>query len=110
MANETIPVPAESPAPPPPELEELRAELDRIDTELLDRLAARIDCCVRIGHVKRAHAVPMMQPQRIGVVQERAAAFADRHGIDRDFMRQLYDLIIAETCRIEDIVIGAPNR
>ncbi|TDB78576.1 chorismate mutase family protein [Micromonospora sp. KC723] len=95
---------------PPPELERLRAELDRIDAELLDRLQARIACCVRIGHVKRAHAVPMMQPHRIGIVQERAAAFADRHGIDREFMRRLYDLIIAETCRIEDMVIGAQDR
>lgn len=111
MADETPPVPAESPAGRTPhELAALRAELDRIDGELLEQLKARIECCVRIAHVKRTHAVPMMQPHRIGVVQERAARFADTHGIDREFMRQFYELIIAETCRVEDLVIGAPTR
>ncbi|GIE87962.1 chorismate mutase family protein [Actinoplanes regularis] len=89
------------------ELERLRAELDRVDAELRDRLAERIACCVKIAQVKREYGVPMMQPHRIGIVQERAAGFADRNGIDRDFMRRFYDLIIAETCRVEDLVIGA---
>jgi 4-amino-4-deoxychorismate mutase len=103
MTEETIT------APTPQELTDLRAELDRVDAELLARLAERIDCCVRIAQVKRLHGVPMMQPHRIGVVQERAAAFAALHGIDPDFMRRFYDLIIAETCRVEDLVIDAPD-
>lgn len=109
MAEEINPIPDQRSAPAPKELEELRAQLDRIDAELLARLRERIEICIRIGHVKRAHDVPMMQPHRIGMVQQRAAAFAELHGIDRAFMRQFYDLIIAETCRIEDIVIGAPS-
>ena len=28
------------------------------------------------------------------------------HGIDREFLRRLYDLIIGETCRVEDLVIA----
>lgn len=51
----------------------------------------------------------MMPPHRMGVVQERGAGYTDQHGIDRDFTRKLYDLIIAETCRIEDAVIGTPS-
>ena len=41
------------------------------------------------------------------MVQQRAAQFADATGLDRTFMKQLYDLIIAETCRIEDLIIDA---
>jgi len=88
-------------------LEELRAELDATDERLLELLRDRIDCCVRIAHVKRDHGVPMMQPHRIGLVQARAAAFAAEHDVDPAFLRGLYDLIIAETCRVEDLVIGA---
>jgi 4-amino-4-deoxychorismate mutase len=88
-------------------LEALRAELDRIDSEFRSALGARVDVCRRIAYYKREHGVPMMQPHRIGVVQQRAARFAEANGLDLTFMKQLYDLIIAETCRIEDLIIDA---
>jgi len=93
----------------PGDIEVLRSELDRIDGSLLDTLRLRIGCCVEIAHVKRTHGVPMMQPHRIGVVQRRAARYAEEHGLSAEFLRRLYDLVIAETCRVEDLVIdGAP--
>jgi len=88
-------------------LETLRAELDRIDAEFLGALGARVAVCRTIAYYKREHAVPMMQPHRIGVVQQRAARFAAANGLDLAFMQQLYDLIIGETCRIEDLIIDA---
>ncbi len=88
------------------DIEVLRAELDGIDMRLLDTLRARIECCVDIARVKRAQNIPMMQPHRIGVVQRRAAEYGEQHGIAREFLRQLYELIIAETCRVEDEIIG----
>ncbi|MBL3671467.1 chorismate mutase family protein [Streptomyces sp. M2CJ-2] len=87
-------------------IEDLRAELDAIDRQFLEALRARIEKCVEIGHFKREHGVPMMQPQRIGVVQERAARYGAEHSISQEFLRDLYDLIIAETCRVEDVVIA----
>jgi chorismate mutase-like protein len=90
-------------------LAQLRAELDRTDVRLLDTLRSRVECCVRIAEHKREHAVPMMQPHRIGVVQERAARYGAEHGIDQTFLRRLYDLVIEETCRVEDLVIGGES-
>ena len=49
----------------------------------------------------------MMQPHRIDVVQQRAARYAEANGLDRTFVKQLYDLIIGETCRIEDLIIDS---
>ncbi|MET3464720.1 MULTISPECIES: chorismate mutase family protein [unclassified Variovorax] len=89
-------------------LQSLRAELDGLDRSLLETLRQRLDCCCRIGLHKRDHAIPMMQPQRIGVVQERAAAFAAEHGMNPEFLRTLYELVITETCRLEDEIIGTP--
>lgn len=87
-------------------IDDLRDELDAIDKRFLEELCARIEKCVEIGHFKRENAVPMMQPHRIGVVQERAARFGEKRGINQEFLRKLYDLIIEETCRVEDQVIG----
>jgi chorismate mutase len=88
------------------ELEALRSELDGIDVHFRETLKNRIECCIRIAEYKKDHDVPMMQPHRIGIVQDRAAAFAKATGIDPGFMRGLYSMIINETCRIEDEVIG----
>lgn len=88
-------------------LETLRADLDRIDEEFLEALGARVAVCRSIARYKREHGVPMMQPHRIGVVQQRAARYAHANGLDLNFMQQLYDLIIGETCRIEDLIIDA---
>jgi len=90
----------------PDQLETLRAELDQIDARLLDVLRERIECCVRIAEHKAEHGVPMMQPHRIGFVKARAAEYGEKHGISVEFLSQLYDLVIGETCRVEDLVIG----
>lgn len=88
------------------DLEQLRARLDALDHVLLDTVRDRIRCCVRIAEVKRRDGVPMMQPQRISLVHERAAAYAAEHGVDAAFLHRLYDQIIDETCRVENLVIG----
>ncbi len=91
---------------PNPDLESLRSRLDDIDRRLLECLRERISCCVDIADLKRRDGVAMMAPHRIAVVQERAARYAADHDIDGDFLRRLYDLVIAETCRVEDLVIS----
>ena len=88
------------------ELERLRAHLDALDQVLLDTMRDRVRCCVRIADVKRRHDVPMMQPHRIEIVHERAASYAAEHGIDAKFLQRLYELMIDETCRVENLVIG----
>lgn len=90
-------------------LDFLRHKLDEIDEGLLDTIGRRIACCTEIALVKRETNVPMMQPHRVGHVQRRAAAYGERNGIDTRFLRQLYDVIISETCRVEDLVIGGAD-
>jgi chorismate mutase len=84
----------------------LRAELDEIDGVLLGALRNRLECCARIAHYKRDHRVPMMQPHRVALVHQRATLYAEQHQIDVTFLRRIYELIIAETCRLEDVIIG----
>jgi 4-amino-4-deoxychorismate mutase len=83
-----------------------RARLDAIDAVLLRAVRDRVRVCVEIADIKRREGVPMMQPQRIAHVHERAARYAARHGLDGEFLHRLYDLIVEETCRVEDRVIA----
>lgn len=90
-------------------LTSLRARLDEIDLALLDVLRDRLQCCLDIAEYKRVHGVSMMQPHRIGVVHERAAAYAATHDMNPEFLRSLYDLVIDEMCRAENEVIYRAN-
>ena len=91
---------------PVEDLESLRSELDVIDRSLLEAVRDRLNVCIRIAEFKRDQDVAMLQPHRIAFVQDRAAAFGAEHSIDGDFLRRLYDLLIEETCRVEDLVIA----
>lgn len=90
-------------------LDELRTQLQEIDKQLLSVIRDRLVLCSRIGEFKRNNKVPMMQPQRIQIVHDRAAAFAKGNGINPIFLRRLYDLIIEETCRLEDEIMSGKD-
>ena len=87
-------------------LDGLRAELDAVDATLLDAVRQRLEVCLRIGELKRREHIAMMQPGRIHIVRERARQYADSHSLSPEFFDSLYDLLIAETCRLEDLVIN----
>jgi len=89
------------------DLAALRSRLDGIDEQLLGLLAERLATCVQIALFKRDNDIPMMQPGRIAFVQDRAARFALDRGIDPAFLHRLYDEIIAEACRVEDVAMAA---
>ena len=90
---------------PEARLEELRTQLDSIDKSLLEIVCARIDICAEVALVKDLNSIPVIQPARMEVVQDRAAEFARTHNLSPEFVRSLYELIMGEACRVEDRVI-----
>lgn len=88
-------------------LAKLRADLDYVDSRLLEIVRARIEVIEQIAVLKQHYDIPMMQPGRMRVVHERAQRFADEHRLSPEFLRSLYDLLIGEACRVEDEIIYA---
>ncbi len=87
----------------------LRNELDAIDLRLLESIRDRIDVCSRVARVKSEFDIPMMQPGRVDVVQQRALEFGRAHGVSEDFLRSVYTLLISEACRVENVIIDADS-
>lgn len=79
-----------------------RLEIDRIDEQLIELLADRFRVCLKIAGIKRAHGLPVMQPTRVKQVKARRAQRAAEVGLDPEFVRKLWDQLIAEACRLED--------
>jgi len=83
----------------------LRAELNALDEEIVKLIARRIAVCRNVAHYKRAHNIPMMQSARVEQVKDRCAKLGAQLSINPAFIRDMYSLIINETCRIEDEII-----
>jgi chorismate mutase len=89
-------------------LEPFRRRLDELDNEIARLLGERFAVCREIALYKRAHEIPMMQPQRVVEVRERYLARGTEAELPVDFTAELFELLIDATCRMEDELIDAP--
>lgn len=87
----------------PARLQVLRGQIDSLDVRLLQTLAERFRVCKEVGEIKEQLGLPMMQPERIRQVTDRIAQRAGEHGVAPPFARTLWELIIAEACRLETV-------
>jgi isochorismate pyruvate lyase len=81
------------------ELAEFRAEIDRIDSELVKLLAARMQVVDRVIAVKRKTGLPALIPERVEEVAARVREEAQRLGAPPELAelvyRRMMDWIIA---------------
>ena len=83
-------------------LEPFRRRLDEIDERIARLLGERLDICRDVAVYKSEHEIPMMQPARVEVVRERYLARGAEVGLPEEFTSDLFELLIATTCRLED--------
>ncbi len=88
-------------------LEPFRRRLDQLDGEIIGRLGERFAICREIALYKRERGIPMMQPDRVAEVRSRYLARGAEVELPADFTADLFELLIAATCRMEDELIAA---
>ncbi len=88
-------------------LEPYRRRLDGLDDEIARLLGERFEVCRQIARYKLAHAIPMMQPDRVAIVRDRYLARGAEANLPEDFSGDLFELLIAATCREEDELMAA---
>ncbi len=88
-------------------LEPFRRRLDGIDDEIARLLGERFDICREVALYKRAHGIPVMQPNRVEEVRSRYLARGAQADLPIEFTGDLFDLLIAATCKAEDELMEA---
>ena len=83
-------------------LEPFRRRLDVLDDEIARLLGERFEICREVALYKSAHAIPMMQPNRVEEVRARYLARGAEADLPAEFSGDLFDLLIAATCKEED--------
>lgn len=89
-------------------LEPFRRRLDELDEQIAGLLGERFAICREVALHKRAHDIPMMQPERVVEVRERYLARGAEVELPPDFTADLFELLIAATCKMEDELIDGP--
>lgn len=87
-------------------LEDVRKNIDRIDSTIIDLLAERFEIVHNVGEYKKKNSIPMMQKTRVEQVLERCCEKGERCGFDRVFIKKIFTFIIDEACRRENEIIG----
>jgi chorismate mutase len=83
-------------------LEPFRRRLDVIDDEVARLLGERFEICREVALYKSAHEIPMMQPSRVVEVRQRYLERGAEVDLPVEFTADLFDLLIAATCKEED--------
>ena len=87
-------------------LNELRAQIDKLDDQLLEILVRRMRVSRDIGQYKKEHDMPILQAQRYEELLARRAAQAVELGMDREFMRTVLQALHEESVRQQMAVRG----
>ncbi len=90
-------------------LEPFRRRLDELDDQIAGLLGERFATCREIALHKREHGIPMMQPDRVAEVRARYLARGEEVDLPPRFTEELFELLIAATCRMEDELIDTPS-
>jgi chorismate mutase len=88
-------------------LEPFRRRLDELDDEIARLLGERFDICRQVAVHKSANGIPMMQPDRVKEVRQRYLDRGEEAHLPADFTGDLFDLLIAATCKAEDELMDA---
>ncbi|HVY96159.1 MAG TPA: chorismate mutase [Solirubrobacterales bacterium] len=83
-------------------LDPYRRRLDAIDDEIARLLGERFEICREVALYKSAHEIPMMQPDRVQIVRRRYLDRGAEANLPEEFTADLFDLLIAATCKEED--------
>ena len=85
-------------------IEDGRAEIDRLDAELVRLLNRRVRLALEIGRLKKAAGLPVLVPGREHLIVRRAVE-ANEGPLDRLGVEKILQAIIRESRRLEESVL-----
>ena len=84
------------------ELNWLRAEIDELDEQLWETIAARMAVSQRIGEWKKANGIEPLQPERYQVISEKLKVKGERLGLPEEFIKHVWDLIHEQSLKKQE--------
>jgi chorismate mutase len=83
----------------------LRNEIDKIDTELLEILARRMEIIREIGEYKKARNITILQSDRFREMMHDRLQKADKYDLDNSFLLKLLQQVHQESVRLQQQIM-----
>lgn len=83
-------------------LDAIRADIERVDRDLVALVARRLELARRVGEVKRAAGLPVLDPAQEAAVVRRAGEAARELGVDDEALRDVFWRLIALARRAQE--------
>ena len=81
------------------QLDEMRAQIDRLDSSLIHLLAERMVVSSKIGAYKKAHNLTIVQARRYDEILKRNFEHGTSHGMTPQFIKAIFEAIHEESIR-----------
>jgi chorismate mutase len=82
-------------------LDEIRAELDALDAELIRMVARRLELGLEAARAKRASGMQIVDTGRVEHVVDQARRWATEAGVSEDEVEQIFRRLIALSARAQ---------
>ena len=83
------------------ELAEIREAIERIDRDIIELIAKRVQLARRVGVVKRSAGLPTLDPAREAAVVRRAGALAREANLEDEDVRYIFWHLIGLSRRMQ---------
>lgn len=90
-------------------LEQLRSEIDKLDSELIHILARRMQIIDEIGHYKKTNDITILQIGRWRELASNRVIQAENMGLSREFITSLLNTVHDESIRRQEVILGNSN-
>ena len=87
-----------------------RKRIDALDDRIVDLLVERFGIIHEVGILKAQKGIPAVLPERVVQVRERCAERARAKGISAEVVRNVYELLIASACQLEEKIISGEGK
>ncbi len=84
----------------------LRTKINQIDSEIINLLSQRMEISELIAHHKKEHDLTLLQPEREKEVIDKLIIQAKQHKLDKNFILNVYHLIIKESKNIQKKILN----
>lgn len=88
-------------------LENLRANIDEIDSKLLDILAQRMKVVKEIGAYKKDHKITIFQLKRWSFIIEDRLKTGMYYGLEKEFLLKMLEIIHLESMRLQTDILNS---
>jgi chorismate mutase len=83
------------------DINELRAQIDDIDTEIVKAIKKRFDIVNKISQFKKTHKIPINDFKREKEVLDNREALAKKYNLDTKMIKEVFTLIVNSAIKFQ---------